>query len=289
MGETMDNLIEARGLTRYYGSQAAVDHIDLTVKRGEIVGLIGPNGAGKTTLLKAILGLSSFDGELDVLGMHPVNQRYELMHRACFIADVAILPKWITPEQLITYLISVHPKFNPERARELLQRTNVPMNKRIGKLSKGMVAQVHLSMILAIDVELLVLDEPTLGLDILYRETFYRTLLNDYHDENRTIIITTHQVKDIQDILSHLVFINDGKIQLDIAMNDIPDTYAEVTATPDMAEALRALKPLSEEQLIAENRFIFEGQNKDELSQYGDVRIPSVTDLFVAKMGGIYQ
>ena len=285
----MDNIITAKGLAKSFGKHCAVDNIDLTVKRGEIVGLIGPNGAGKTTLLKAILGLSSYQGELDVLGINPRQQRYELMQRACFIADVAILPKWITPEQLISYMVSVHPKFNPERARELLKPTKVPMNKRVGKLSKGMMAQLHLALVMAIDVELLVLDEPTLGLDILYRETFYRNLLNDYHDENRTIIITTHQVKDIQDILSHLIFINDGKIQLDIAMQDIPERFTEVTATPDQAEALRELSPLNEEQRVGENRFIFEGGDKEQLRQYGDLRIPSITDLFVAKMGGIYQ
>ena len=285
----MDNIITAKKLARHFGKHRAVDDIDLTVSRGEIVGLIGPNGAGKTTLLKTILGLSSYQGELDVLGMAPRQQRYELMQRACFIADVAILPKWITPEQLMSYMITVHPKFNPERARKFLKPTNIKMNTRVGKLSKGMVAQLHLALVMAIDVELLVLDEPTLGLDILYRETFYRNLLNDYHDQNRTIIITTHQVKDIQEILSHLIFINDGKIQLDIAMQDIPERFTEVTATPDQAQALRELSPLNEEQRVGENRFIFEDGDKEQLRQYGDLRIPSVTDLFVAKMGGIYQ
>ena len=285
----MNNLITAKNLNKHFGKHRAVDNIDLTVKRGDIVGLIGPNGAGKTTLLKTILGLSSYDGELDVLGMDPRSQRYELMQRACFIADIATLPKWITPEQLISHMISVHPKFNPERARKMLKATKIPMNKRVGKLSKGMTTQLHLALVMAVDVELLILDEPTLGLDILYRETFYRNLLNDYHDENRTIIITTHQVKDIQEILSHLIFINDGQIQLDIAMQDIPERFIEVTASPDQAEALRKLSPLNEEQRVGENRFIFEGGDKEQLSQYGDLRIPGITDLFVAKMGGTYQ
>lgn len=285
----MDNIITAKNLAKHFGKHRAVDNVELTVKRGEIVGLIGPNGAGKTTLLKTILGLDSYQGELDVLGMDPRQQRYELMQRACFIADVAILPKWITPEQLMNYMVSVHPKFNPERALKFLKPTNIKMHNRVGKLSKGMVAQLHLALVMAIDVELLILDEPTLGLDILYRETFYRNLLNDYHDENRTIIITTHQVKDIQEILSHLIFINEGKIQLDIAMEDIPEKFAEVTATPDQAEALRQLSPLNEERRVGENRFIFEDGDKEQLRQYGEVRIPSITDLFVAKMGGIYQ
>ena len=282
----MSNVIEARGLTKRYKSTVAVDNIDLVIPSGRIVGLIGPNGAGKTTALKAILGLATYDGELSVLGKNPAKDRAALMEDVCFIADVAVLPRWIKVWQLIELTESIHSKFSREKCLEYLASTKITLDHRVKQLSKGMVVQLHLAIVMAIDVKLLVLDEPTLGLDILFRKQFYTNLLNDYFDEERTIIITTHQVEEIEHILSDLIFIQDGRIALDCSMEKVQESYVELIVAPDNAAAARELKPLYERELFGRHIFLYENANRQQLKELGELHTPSVADLFVATMTG---
>ena len=282
----MNNVIEAKGLTKRYSRTIAVDNIDLQIPEGRIVGLIGPNGAGKTSALKAILGLATYDGELSVLGKSPARDRAALMQEVCFIADVAVLPRWIRVWQLIELTEKIHPKFSREKCLHYLSSTKVTLEHKVKQLSKGMVAQLHLAIVMAIDVKLLVLDEPTLGLDILFRKQFYTNLLNDYFDEQRTILITTHQVEEIEHILSDLIFIKDGRIALNNSMEDVQQRYAELMVPPDIAPAARELQPMYERELFGRHIFLFEDADRMQLKELGEVRTPSVADLFVATMNG---
>jgi ABC-2 type transport system ATP-binding protein len=276
--------IEARGLRKTYGATKALDGVDLKVEEGRIVGLIGPNGAGKTTALNAILGLTPCEGKLEVLGRDPWSQREELMRDVCFIADVAVLPRWMKVRQALDYVAGVHPKFDRAKAEALLARTSIPIGKKIGKLSKGMVTQLHLALVMAIDAKLLVLDEPTLGLDILFRKQFYDSLLNDYFDGKRTIVVTTHQVEEIQHVLTDLVFIRNGRIVLDSSMEGFETRYAELMVRPELTAEARALGPLHERQVFGRGIFLFEGKDRAELEAMGEVRTPSIADVFVAVM-----
>jgi ABC-2 type transport system ATP-binding protein len=282
----MTSIISARGLTKRYGRTVAVDHIDLDIPPGRIVGLIGPNGAGKTSALKAILGLATFDGELSVMGKDPSRQRAALMEDVCFIADVAVLPRWIRVWQLIEITEQIHRGFSREKCMEYLTHTKITPDQKVKQLSKGMVAQLHLALVMSIDVRLLVLDEPTLGLDILYRKQFYTSLLNDYFDEQRTILITTHQVEEVEHILTDLVFIQDGKIALDASMDEVERRYVELMVRPEMAEQARGLKPLYERELFGRHIFLYDGADREQLASLGEIHTPSVADLFVATMKG---
>jgi ABC-2 type transport system ATP-binding protein len=282
----MSAVIEAKGLTKNYGKTRALDGTSFSIDEGRIVGLIGPNGAGKTTALKAILGLTNFEGELKVLGLDPYRDRDQLMEQVCFIADVAVLPRWLKVSDAVDFMEAIHPKFDRSRAMDFLSRTDVSMGKKVGELSKGMVTQLHLALIMAIDAKLLILDEPTLGLDILYRKDFYRALLTDYFDEKRTILVTTHQVEEIEHILTDLLFINKGRIVLDATMEEVAENFVEVAIHPDNRERAEALRPLYEHQVFGRSVFMYDGIEKDKLSDLGDVRTPSVADLFVAKVRG---
>ena len=282
----MNNVIEARGLTKRYKRTVAVDNIDLEIPAGRIVGLIGPNGAGKTSALKAILGLATYEGELSVLGKNPAKDRAALMEDVCFIADVAVLPRWIRVWQLIELTEKIHPRFSREKCLQYLDSTKITPNHKVKHLSKGMVVQLHLAIVMAIDVKLLVLDEPTLGLDILFRKQFYTNLLNDYFDEERTIIITTHQVEEIEHILSDLIFIQDGRIALDCSMEEVQESYVELIVTPDNAAAARELQPLYERELFGRHIFLYQSADRDQLKNLGELHTPSVADLFVATMSG---
>ncbi len=285
-GVTMNTLIKAKGLSKQYGTLRALDDVSFEIEPGRIVGLIGPNGAGKTTALKAILGLADFDGDLDVLGLDPRKQRHKMMQEVCFIADVATLPRWLRVHQAIDYVASVHPRFRPDRAEHFLSRTEIKRGSKIKALSKGMVTQLHLALVMAIDAKLLVLDEPTLGLDILFRKEFYANLLNDYFDEQKTIIVTTHQVEEIEKILTDLMFINHGRIILDESMENLGERFSEVLVGPDRLEEARSLRPIHQREVFGKHLFIFEGADRDAVARFGEVRTPSVTDLFVAKMKG---
>jgi ABC-2 type transport system ATP-binding protein len=278
--------IEARGLRKDYGTTVALDGVDVRVEEGRILGLIGPNGAGKTTLLNAVLGLTPCEGSLRVLGRDPWNERDQLMRDVCFIADVAVLPRWLRVSDALDYVAGVHPRFDRTRAEALLARTAIPKATRIGKLSKGMVTQLHLALVMAIDARLLVLDEPTLGLDILFRKQFYDTLLNDYFDHNRTIVVTTHQVEEIQDVLTDVMFIDRGRIVLGSTMEEFEARYAEVMVPAENAAAARELKPLHERQVFGRSVFLFDRAERGRLAALGEVRTPSLADLFVAVMGG---
>ena len=282
----MTPIISAHGLTKRYGRTLAVDHIDLDIPPGRIVGLIGPNGAGKTTALKAILGLATYEGELSVLGKDPSTQRAALMQDVCFIADVAVLPRWIRVHQLIDITEDLHPGFNRERCMQYLAQTKVTTDHKVKQLSKGMVAQLHLALVMAIDAKLLVLDEPTLGLDIIYRKEFYTNLLNDYFDEQRTILITTHQVEEVEHILTDLVFIQDGRIALESTMEEVQERYIELVARPEKALDARHLKPLHERQQFGRHIFLYDNADRAQLEPLGELYTPSVADLFVAKMKG---
>ena len=282
----MSAVIEAKGLTKNYGKTRAVDGASFSIHEGRIVGLIGPNGAGKTTALKAILGLTNFKGELKVLGLDPYRERDRLMQQVCFIADVAVLPRWLKVSNAVDFMEAIHPKFERSRAMDFLSRTDVSMGKKVGELSKGMVTQLHLALIMAIDAKLLILDEPTLGLDILSRKDFYRTLLSDYFDEKRTILITTHQVEEIEHILTDLLFINKGRIVLDATMEAVAENFVEVAIHPDHRERAESLRPLYEHQVFGRSVFLYDGIARDKLVELGDVRTPSVADLFVAKVRG---
>ena len=281
-------VIHAAGLSKRYGKTVALDHTRFEVPAGRIVGLIGPNGAGKTTALKAILGLTDFEGELSVLGLDPRKERPALMRQVCFIADVATLPRWITVTQAIDFVAGIHPRFDRAKCQRFLARTKLQPNQRVRQMSKGMIVQLHLALVMAIDARLLVLDEPTLGLDILYRKQFYQSLLEDYFDENKTIIVTTHQVEEIEHILTDLMFIRDGKVVLDTDMEAVGDRFAEVMVNPDNAAAARALQPLDERQIFGKSIFLFDGADRATLQTLGEIRRPSVSDLFVATMKGTY-
>lgn len=280
----MTQLVSARGLTKNYGDLKALNDVSFNIEEGRIVGLIGPNGAGKTTALKAILGLTPFDGDLEVMGLDPRRQRAELMQHVCFIADVAVLPRWMRVSQALYLVEQVHPRFDRAKAEEFLQRTDVRLKSKISSLSKGMVTQLHLALVMAIDARLLVLDEPTLGLDILFRKEFYRLLLNDYFDGKRTILITTHQVEEIEHLLTDLMFVNHGKLVLNSSMDDLAERYAEVAVHPDKVAELRELEPISEQQSFGRTIMLFEDKPRDRFKGYGEVRTPNIADLFVAKM-----
>lgn len=276
--------IEARGLRKRFRNKQALDNVSFTVGRGRIVGLIGPNGAGKTTTLNAILGLIPCEGMLRVLGHDPWRERDRLMRDVCFIADVAVLPRWMKVSQAITYVQGVHPGFDREKAERFLARTTIRRQSRIRELSKGMLAQLHLALVMAIDAKLLVLDEPTLGLDILYRREFYITLLNDYFDDDRTILVTTHQVEEIEDILTDVLFISDGKIALDSSMEAIGSRFIELRVDPRHTEDARALGPIYERLLLGRSIMLFDGVPGESLSSLGEVRRPSLADLFLVLM-----
>ena len=280
----MNYVIEARGLTKRYKRTTAVDNIDLQIPSGRIVGLIGPNGAGKTSALKAILGLANYEGKLSVLGKDPSRDRAALMEEVCFIADVAVLPRWIKVSQLLDYVEGVHPNFSRNTAEGFLAQTKVKSGAKVRELSKGMVTQLHLSIIMAIDAKLLILDEPTLGLDILFRKEFYANLLSDYFDEERTILVTTHQVEEIENLLTDVMFINDGKILLDCPMDSLGETYIELSTSGDNTAKARGLRPLAESEMFGKSVMLFEGVTREHLEGLGELRIPSIADLFVAKI-----
>lgn len=286
----MTAIVEARGLKKSYGATRAVDSVSFTIDAGRIVGLIGPNGAGKTTLFKAILGLTQFEGELRILGRDPRAERNELMQDVCFIADVAVLPRWLRVSQALDFVEGVHPRFNRARAAEFLRKTDIKLSSRVRELSKGMVTQLHLALILAIDARLLVLDEPTLGLDLLFRRQFYDTLLNDYFDKERTIVLTTHQVEEIENLLTDVIFINRGQVVLDSSVESFPKRYVQLTVTAEKAARARELKPFYEREVFGRVAMFFEGRSADDMANLtnglGELRTPSVADLFVAKMQG---
>jgi ABC-2 type transport system ATP-binding protein len=284
----MSAVITASGLSKRYKSSLALDNVSFQIAPGRIVGLIGPNGAGKTTALKAILGLTDFTGQLNVLGFDPRKQRDRLMGDVCFIADVAVLPRWIRVSEVVDFVANVHPRFDRKKCEAFLARTKLQPGQRVRQMSKGMIVQLHLALVMAIDAKLLILDEPTLGLDILYRKQFYQHLLEDYFDENKTIIVTTHQVEEVEHILTDLMFIRDGKIVLDADMDAIGERFIEVMVNADKADAARQLKPLDERQVFGKSIFLFDGVGRSQLESIGEVRRPSVSDLFVATMKGTY-
>ncbi len=284
----MNAVVSAKGLSKRYKNTAALDNVSFQIPSGRIVGLIGPNGAGKTTALKAILGLTDFDGELTVMGLDPRSQRDKLMEQVCFIADVAVLPRWIKVHEAVDFVANIHPRFDRTKCERFLARTKLTPNQRVRQMSKGMIVQLHLALVMAIDARLLVLDEPTLGLDILYRKQFYHSLLEDYFDENKTIIVTTHQVEEIENILTDLMFIRDGKIVLDTDMEAVGERFAEVLVNADNAAAARTLNPIDERQVFGKSIFLFDGADRAALEQLGEIRRPSVSDLFVATMKGTY-
>jgi ABC-2 type transport system ATP-binding protein len=277
--------IDARGLRKSYGKTVALNGLDLSVEEGRILGLIGPNGAGKTTALNAILGLTPYEGRLRVLGHDPWTLRGQLMRDVSFIADVAVLPRWLKVHQALDYMTGVHPRFDRTKAAGFLAKTDIPPKSKVRELSKGMVAQLHLSLVMAIDAKLLVLDEPTLGLDILYRKQFYDSLLNDYFDGSRTIVVTTHQVEEIEDVLTDVAFIDRGRIVLEFAMEGFESRYAQVMVHPDRVAEARALGPIHERQVMGRSILLFDGVDRQRLAGLGDVRLPGIADLFVAVMG----
>jgi ABC-2 type transport system ATP-binding protein len=276
--------IEARSLRKSFGDTVALDGLNLRVEEGRVVGLIGPNGAGKTTALNAILGLTTYDGDLTVLGRDPWTERDRLMRDVAFIADVAVLPRWIKVTQALDYLEGVHPRFDRAKAEAFLAKTNVRRTSRVRELSKGMVTQLHLALVMAIDAKLLVLDEPTLGLDILVRKQFYDSLLNDYFDRTRTIVVTTHQVEEIQDVLTDVMFINHGRIVFQCSMEDFETRYAEAMVNPENVAAARALRPIHERQVFGRSILLFDGADRQQLATLGEVRTPRIADVFVAIM-----
>ena len=284
----MSTVITASGLSKRYKHTLALDNVSFQIEPGRIVGLIGPNGAGKTTALKAILGLTDFGGELKVLGFDPRQQRDKLMGEVCFIADVAVLPRWIKVKEAVDFVANVHPRFDRRKCEAFLARTKLTPDQRVRQMSKGMIVQLHLALVMAIDARLLILDEPTLGLDILYRKQFYQSLLEDYFDENKTIVVTTHQVEEVEHILTDLMFIRDGKIVLDADMDAIGERFIEVMVNADRAEAARQLKPLEERQVFGKSIFLFDGAPRAQLETLGETRRPSISDLFVATMKGTY-
>ena len=277
--------IEARGLRKAFGTTIALDGVDLRVEEGRILGLIGPNGAGKTTALNAILGLTPYQGQLKVLGRDPWSDRDQLMCDVCFISDVAVLPRWIRVSQAIDYIAGVHPRFDRAKAEEFLARTTINRASRVRELSKGMVAQLHLALVMAIDARLLVLDEPTLGLDILYRKQFYDSLLNDYFDRSRTILLTTHQVEEIEHVLTDVMFINRGRIVFNRSIEELEARYLEVSVRPEQLAAARALKPMYEREMLGRSTLLFDHVDHQQLAALGEVRTAGIADLFVAVIG----
>lgn len=280
----MSALLKAHNLNKHYGKFQALKNINIDINRGKVVGLIGPNGAGKTTLLKAVLGLAPCDGDLSVLGIDPFKKRAELMKDICFIADVAVLPKWIQVSQLLDYTEQVHPNFNRKKAEDLIAKTKVNLKHKVKELSKGMVAQLHLAIVMAIDAQLLVLDEPTLGLDILFRKEFYDNLINDYFNNERTIIITTHQVEEIEHILTDVVFIKDGEIVLNSDMESLTRDFFEVMVSQDNYEKAMTLEPLTVKKVFGRYIMLFKAASRQQVEILGEVQRPSVSDLFVAIM-----
>ena len=278
-------LIEARGLRKAFGTTIALDGVDLRVEEGRILGLIGPNGAGKTTALNAILGLMPYQGELRVLGRNPWIERDQLMRDVSFIADVAVLPRWARVSDLVDYVAGVHPRFDRAKAEGFLASTSIQRTSKVKELSKGMITQLHLAIVMATDARLLVLDEPTLGLDILYRKRFYDSLLNDYYDGSRTILLTTHQVEEVQHVLTDLMFINHGRIVLACSMEEFESRYVEVTVNPEKVAAARALKPSHERQVFGRSILLFDRVDRQQLATLGEVRTPSISDLFIAVIG----
>jgi ABC-2 type transport system ATP-binding protein len=284
----MSAVISARGLTKRYGKSIAVDNVSFEIPAGRIIGLIGPNGSGKTTTLKAALGLIPFEGELKVMGLDPRTQRDELMEQVCFIADVAVLPRWLRVSEAVDFVAGVHPKFDRAKAERYLAHTKLKPSMKVKEMSKGMIVQLHLALVMAIDAKLLVLDEPTLGLDILYRKQFYQNLLEDYFDENKTIIVTTHQVEEIEHILSDLMFIREGKITLSASMDEVGERFVEVMVPAANIDAAKALKPIDERPVFGKSVFLFDGVPRAQLAQLGETRNVGVADLFVAQMKGTY-
>ncbi|EEB80333.1 MAG: ABC transporter ATP-binding protein [Halioglobus sp.] len=282
----MDHIVEAKGLTRKFGDLNAVDHVDFTIPPGAVLGLIGPNGAGKTTLLRALLGLTEYRGELNVLGNSPRTQRSRLMEEVCFIADTAVLPRWMRVEQLLDYASGIHPRFDRSIALSYLKDTDVRLNGRIKNLSKGMMVQVHLALVMAIDARLLILDEPTLGLDILFRKRFFEQLISDYFDQERTIIISTHQVDEVQHILTDVMFLNRGKKILQRSMLEIEEQFVQLNAVGDSAAKAQGIPHLGSQSILGGKAVIYEGIERESLAPLGELRTPSVADLFVAMMGG---
>ena len=286
---TTASVVSARGLRKAYKNKLALDGTNFDIPAGRIIGLIGPNGAGKTTALKAVLGLIPFEGDLKVLGKDPRTQRDELMNDVCFIADVAVLPRWITVAQAIEFVAGVHPRFDAGKCQRFLQGTQLKPTLKVREMSKGMIVQLHLALVMAIDAKLLVLDEPTLGLDILYRKQFYQRLLEDYFDEDKTIIITTHQVEEVEHILTDVMFIRDGKISLNAQMDSLGERYTEVLLNADKLEAARALQPIDERSLpFGKTVMLFDGADPARLRELGETRTPGLADLFVATMKGTY-
>lgn len=279
-------VIEATGLRKVFGTTVALDGVDLRVDEGRILGLIGPNGAGKSTAINAILGLAPYQGQLRVLGRDPWAARDQLMRDVAFIADVAVLPRWLRVSQALEYVQGVHPRFDRAKAEGFIAKTTIRRDSRVRELSKGMVTQLHLALVMAIDARLLVLDEPTLGLDILFRKQFYDALLNDYFDRSRTIVVTTHQVEEIQNVLTDFMFIDRGRIVLTCSMEEFEARYAEVTVHAERLAAARALKPLHERQVFGRSTLLFERADRGQLAQFGDVRTPGIADVFVAVLGG---
>ncbi|MDP3673437.1 MAG: ABC transporter ATP-binding protein [Telluria sp.] len=284
----MNPVMSAKGLCKRYGKQVAVDNISFEIPAGRIVGLIGPNGSGKTTTLKAALGLIAFEGELSVLGFDPRTERDALMQEVCFIADVAILPRWLRVCDAIDFVAGVHPRFDRVKAERYIANTKLKPGMKVKSMSKGMVVQLHLALVMAIDARLLVLDEPTLGLDILYRKQFYQNLLEDYFDEHKTIIITTHQVEEVEHILTDLMFIRDGKIVLAASMDEVGERYTEVMVPADKLSAANALQPIDQRTVFGKSVMLFDGVARSQLAVLGETRNPSVADLFVATMKGTY-
>ncbi len=282
----MTNIITAKGLSKSFGDIKAIDQVDFELKAGSVLGLIGPNGAGKTTLLRALLGLSEYDGELEVLGNSPRSNRFQLMQQVCFIADTAVLPKWMTVKQLLDYTAGVHPRFNRQKAENFLSTTEVKPLRRVRNLSKGMTVQLHLALVMAIDAKLLILDEPTLGLDILFRKRFFEQLLNDYFDGERTIIISTHQIEEVQNILTDVTFMDRGKLVLQKSMLAIDDEFVELHAVGDAVAKAEGIPHVGTRSILGGKALIYEGVERELLAPLGQLHTPSISDLFVAKVGG---
>jgi ABC-2 type transport system ATP-binding protein len=280
----MATIIEAKNLSKRYGSFVALDQVSFSLQPGRIVGLIGRNGAGKTTALKAILGLTPYQGSVQVLGMEPARDRNALMSQVCFIADAAVLPRWLSVAQALDYVAGVHPRFDRKRAEQVLATTSIRRGSRVGELSKGMITQLHLALILAIDARLLVLDEPTLGLDLLYRRQFYDALLNDYFDKERTILLTTHQVEEVENLLTDVLFIDRGRVVLDAAVDALAARFQQLNVAPDKIEAARALNPFHVRELFGRTIMLYENRPAESLAGLGELRTPGIADLFVAKM-----
>ena len=280
----MSEIVKLRKVSKHFGEFTALDNVSFNISPGSIVGLIGPNGAGKTTVLKSILGLTDFDGEMSVLGEDPRSGRHKIMKRVCFIADVGVLPRWLRVSDALDYIQGIHPRFNRDRAEFMLAETKIPKRNKVKELSKGMLTQLHLALVMAIEVDLLVLDEPTLGLDILFRKAFYERLLNDYFDNETSIIISTHQVEEIESLLTHLLFINGGRIVLDCPMDEVDEIYSEVLVLSNNLQRANALAPIHSRDMLGQKAMIFENVPKEELKNLGELHAPNVADLFVAKM-----